>query len=160
MHFDFRISDLWFTTYRHLSLGPTGDGTHLCVVPATNHPIYSGEPRETYTAIHDFDTIRQHYAIAKSNEVSRASIVFFDDHGNLISTCHLLSLEYSTSRPSEPTASIPYVLDYSPILRSKWGEMFIDGCTVWATVQSRRRCRTTTYVPRLCETQSSSPSTR
>lgn len=72
MHFDFRIFDLCFTIHRHLSLGPVGDGTHLCVVPATKHPIYLGEPREIYTTIYDFDAIRQHCAIAKSNEVSRA----------------------------------------------------------------------------------------
>ena len=124
MHFDFRISDLCFTIHRHLSLGRAGDGTHLCVVPATKHPIYSGEPREIYTTIYDYDAIRQHCAIAKSNGMSCASIVFFDDRGNLISTRHLLSLEYSTAGPSQPTAGISYGLDYSPILRSEWGEMF------------------------------------
>ena len=70
-----------------------------------------GRAKGAYTTIYDFNAIRQHCAIAKSNEVSCASIAFFDERGNFISTRHLLSLEYSTSRPSQPTAGISYVLD-------------------------------------------------
>lgn len=72
----------------------------------------------------------------------------FNDPELLISSPHSFSLEYSTTKPSNPTAGFSYVSDYSPTIRTLGMEdkRLLMEILCGATVLFRRRRWTTTSV--------------
>lgn len=102
--------------------------------------IYSIEPKDTHTTIHNLDAVHQNCASAKSKKVLCASIAFFDDPKLLISSCRSLFLENSTTGPSKPPAgyfiifrllNLPYVLKEETRLTVLFRRQYIRLQILW-----------------------------